>query len=187
MQRLAGAGITKARPECAEETFRQCIIGVLCPWPPQKGGDNHEIAGDISAIGKGRPEGREQDAAGGRADGTGDVDAERVQRHGALDILTFHQLRHDGLPGRAHQRGADAAEEGETDQRANGQQAGLGQNHEGDADGGQQQLHGDQEFAAVENIGQHAGRNCQKKDRQRPCRLNHGDGRRRGRKIGHQP
>jgi hypothetical protein len=122
-----------------------------------------------------------------RTDGTGDVDAQRVQRHGALDILTFHQFRHDGLPRRPHQRSAYTAEESEPDQRADGQQAGMGKNHEGDADRGQQKLHGDQEFAAVENIGQHAGRDRQKKDRQGSGRLNHGDGRRRGRKIGHQP
>ena len=187
MKRLAGTGVTKARPESAEETFGQRIISVLYPRPPQKGGDDDEVTGDIGAIGEGRPEGRKKDAAGGGTDGTGDVDAQRVQRHGAFDILTFHQFRHDCLPGRPHQRRTDAAEEGEPDQRADGQKAGMGKNHEGDADRGQQKLHRNQELAAVENVGQHAGRDRQKKDRQGSGRLNHGDGRRRGGKIGHQP
>ena len=58
---------------------------------------------------------------------------------------------------RPHQRRADATDEGQRDQVVDRQRAGVRQSSSA-ADRGQQQLHEDQEAAAVQDVGQHAGR-----------------------------
>ena len=178
MQGAAGAGIAQARAKRAEKAFRQCIISIARTRPPDKCRDDDDVACNIRAIGDTRPEGGEQQAAGRGPYRARNVDAERVERNGAFDILALHQFRHDGLPGRPHERRPYPTQKGEANQCTHREQTSVRENHQTDADCRQQQLHGDQEFAPVQNIGEHAGRNGQKKDRQGACGLYHGDCRR---------
>ncbi|MNL61592.1 hypothetical protein D3C87_1855380 [compost metagenome] len=76
MQRTAGTGVSKAGTECTEETFCKCIIGVLCPRPPDESGDDNDIARNVRTIGDTCPEGGKQETTGSRADRPGDIDAE---------------------------------------------------------------------------------------------------------------
>ena len=55
------------------------------------------------------------------------------------------------------------------------------------SDAAEQQLDRDQELAAIEDVGEHAGRDRQEEDRQRRCRLDQRHGGRRTGEVGHQP
>ena len=187
MQLAAGAGIAQACAEGAEELLVQGRGLGLGALPPDQRGDHEHIAGHVRAIGRRRAEAGQQQAAGRRAQGACDVDAQRVQRHRVLEVAARHQLGHDGLPGRPHQRRAYAAHEGQRHQVLHGQRVGACQQQQAGADGGQQDLDADQEASAVQDVGQHTGRNRQQEDGQRGRRLDQGHGGRAGRQLGHHP
>ncbi|MNL78439.1 hypothetical protein D3C87_2048220 [compost metagenome] len=51
----------------------------------------------------------------------------------------------------------------------------MGKRHQRQADRCQEDLHRDEEFAAIENVGEHTRRDGEQEDRQGARRLNHGD------------
>ncbi|MCY1295604.1 hypothetical protein D9M70_449510 [compost metagenome] len=187
MQLATGACVAQPRPEGAKEAFRENVVLRYTAPPPQERRDHEDIADDIDAIGDGCSGPGEQQAAKRRTDRAGDVDAERIQRHGALDVLPRDELRHDRLPGGGDQCRPYAADEGQRDQRAHGLQARGGEKQQTEARQCEQKLHQDQEFAPIENIRENPCRNGEQEDRQGRRRLDHGNGGRRRRQVGNEP
>ena len=187
MQLLAGPGVAQPGAQGAAKLLRQIVAGIGGAPPPQQGGDDDDVGGDVHRVGGGGPGGGQDGAARRRADGAGDVDAQAVQRDGALQLAAWNQLRHDGLPDRRHQRRPDPAEEG---QPGDGGDAGDAQprlDHQRGADAGEQALDDDQHPPPVHDVRQHPRRNRQQEDGQRARRLDQRDGGGRSRQIEHQP
>ncbi|MNX80688.1 hypothetical protein D3C86_1123530 [compost metagenome] len=176
VQLAVGAREAQAGAEGAEEMLAQWVGGALGALPPDQRGNHEQVAEQVQPVGGGRAERGQQQAAGGGADGTRDVHAERVERHGALQLLHRHQFRHDGLPCWPHHGRADAAGKGHGDQDLDGQRLVPGEQHQRAADHRHAELDDDQEAAPVKDIGQHAGRNGQQEHRQRGGGLDRGDG-----------
>ena len=187
VQLAAGAGIAQPRAEGTRKALGQIVLPGLGARPPQQSGHHEHIADDIHAIGDGSAQARQHHAPQRRAHGARDVDAQRVQCDRRFQVFLPHQLRHDGLPGRPHQRRANAAQKRERHQREHGLHAQRGQGHQRNADAGQQQLDADQKLAAVQNVRQHTGRNRQQERRGRRGRLHQCHGRGRWRQVGHDP
>ena len=187
VQFLAGEGVAQAGTEGAEKVFGQ--RGVLGPGalPPDQRADHEHIAEHVEAIGRGRAKACKDQASGRGANGARDIDAQRVECHRALEVCARHQLGHDGLPGGPHQRRAYAADEGQRNQILHRQRAGMREQQQRAADGGQHQLHKDQEAPAVQNVRQHTCGNGQQEDGQRGRGLDQRHGRGAGREVGHQP
>ncbi|CVB78118.1 Uncharacterised protein [Serratia marcescens] len=167
--------------------FRQAAVLSLRPLPPQQRRDHQHIAHHVRTVGRAGAEAGQQQAAGRRADGAGDVDAQRIQRHGVFQLGARHQLRHDRLPGRPHQRRADAADKGQRQQVFHRQRTGLRQQQQAAADAGQQNLHEDQKAPPIENVRQYPGRDRQQEHRQRGGGLHQRHRRGVARQIGDQP
>ena len=148
----AGAGIAQAGAERSSELLAQAVVGIGCAAPPQEGEAHDDIGENVDAVDGGRTESCEQEASQGRPDGAGDVDAERIERDGSLQVGSRNELRRDRLPCGRRQCGADAAEESEEDEVLDGDAACPDEKGEERAHASERDLNADEIPAAVEDV-----------------------------------
>ncbi len=139
--------------------FAQWIAWLFGTLPPDQRSDDEHIAEQVCAIRGSRAECREQQTPGSRSNRTGDVHAQRVQRHGLSQRARRHELGHDRLPRGPHHRRTHTADERQRNQDFDRQRLAPRQQHQRAADHGQSDLDHDQEAAPVEDVGEHTGRN----------------------------
>ena len=145
--------------------------------------DAHRVEGE----GRRRAEARDDQPAHRRPQGTGDVEADAVERDGADEILPRDQFGRRRRPaGEAH-RQPSTQREGKGQQSPGAQRAAQVQHAQAQRHGRQPALGQQQEGAPVHDVSQRAGRHREQKDRQHRRRLHqrHHHGRRIER--GHQP
>ena len=172
--------IPARRAQRPAEILPQTVIRVRFGSPPQQSACDEDIGEDVETVNGSGSRKSEQKSTQGGPDGPRNVDAERIDRHGAFQVGSGNEFRRDGLPGRRRQSSAHAAEEGEDDEAFDRDRARPGQNGEQGAYASENNLENDEKAAAVKDVGQDTGRNGQKEKWQRPGHLNHGDGGRRG-------
>ena len=127
--------------------------------PPEPQGQDH--GDEAQGVEDERPDeaqcGDDQ-AAQGRADGAGDVDADAVQRDRLGQQRLGHEVRGHRLPGRCAERGGGAEEEGEQQEQPGRDRSGGHDQCQGDGEAAGADLQAEQQPAAVDQVGQGTGR-----------------------------
>ncbi len=187
LQASSAAGIAQARLQPCTKAFRwqAGLLGITLPAPHH---EQHRGKGDgIEAERPHRTQLRHDHATNGRADRAGDVDADRVQRHRRGQHRLRHQLGHDrGLRRHCHRCTATHAE-GQQYQQLRSQHVHRSQRRHHGRDQQHPALGRQQVPAAIDDVGQRSGGECQQHDRHRGGRLHQRHHQRRTGTFGHDP
>ncbi len=141
----------------------------------------------VEEEGPARPRRRDDQAAQRGPGGARDVEPDAAEGDGGRQLAARHQLRDDGLPRRAVGGGAEAEQEGEAEQRPGRDPAGESQHAERGGGDGHPALRRQQQAAAVDDVGERAGRERQQEGRQAGRRLDQRHQHRGGGQRGHHP
>ena len=157
-------------------------------WMPAKQHPDHaEIAHSVDKERHGKAKSGEDHAAQGRADRTADIDADAVRSDRTLQALRRNELRHDRLPGGGLQHAEYPVEKREQQQVG---YRGSVQPHDEREDAGNHRdrdFRANQQLSQVDDVSQRAGRNREKKHRQRNRHLHQRYRERIRAETGHQP
>ncbi len=136
---------------------------------------------------QGDAEGRDPQPGKGRAERTADIVTRVVDRDGAVEIVLRHQHRRDDEPRRRRKRAATAEKERGRQQHGRRRPVQCDHGCEDDRYRGHRNLSPDQHAARVDDVGQRAGGQGQKKHRQRGGDLDRRHHHRIWIKAGHEP
>ncbi len=193
---MAGACHTYRKPARMEPASRSVGRALVCSGPafPPKDHDDHrdERKGiDEEHHACAQRHANERHATirppRSRTDGSSDVERRAVQRDRRGQLRTRHELRHDGLPGRAVHRGAHAQKKRQDEQRPRTDDAGHGERAQ-DRRGCEHPAGPEQEQRDVDReCPLRPSRQAEQQHRQAGGGLHEGDQQGRGRQRRHQP
>ena len=181
------ARITGACGNCAKYVFGGADALDVGPLPLVDDDEHAEEGRGIEKEDGARVIGCHNQAAQGGSDGAGKVEAGTIESDSLRDHTFADQFGDYGLPGRSVEGRTQAKHESEQEEDSSGQQVEGGEHAESDSYEEHPALANEKQFAAVDDVGDRAGREADQEDGQAGGGLHESNEDGRGREDGHQP
>ncbi|MNK70973.1 hypothetical protein D3C87_904130 [compost metagenome] len=181
------AGVAQAVAHGRAHAFGRKHAPFGDPGPAEDRQDHGEEGDGVEHEGHADAQDGDDQASEGGSGGAGEVEAGGVERDGLGELVAGDQLGHDGLKGRGVEGGPGSQREG---QRQEGEGGGVpGERQEAQQEGREEHpgLGGQDQLAAVDDVGEGSGHEGEDEGRQVGRGLDHGDQERGGREGGHEP